>query len=89
MFAPYDSSSNLDHARFSGLYGKPYWMHYDILYPIAKGVWGCFSQDIVHAVHISIKPTLITGFVQSSLDACSTEDRLTFLFAIGWNWIVI
>jgi len=37
------------------LYGKPYWMHYSILYPIAKSVWGCFAQDIQAAIDVGVE----------------------------------
>src|SRR6266849_294691 len=59
------------------------------IYPIAKGVWGCFSQDIVRAIHISIDFAFVTCLVQSSLDASSTKDWLTIDLTIHWNWIVI
>ena len=32
----------------------PHWPNYAALYPIAKRIWDCFSEDIVRPVNIGV-----------------------------------
>ncbi len=46
---------NIDKYDIS-LFGRYYpdWVNYNTLYPIAKGIWDCFSHDVQRTIDISI-----------------------------------
>jgi len=48
-------------------------LNYAAPYPIAQGIWDCFSHNIVRPVNISINQSTARCFVQSSLNSLATK----------------
>src|SRR5712692_331943 len=64
-------------------------MHYDILYPIGKSVWGCFSENIEGPIDIGIEVPLARCPIQAPLYSLATELRLAFFLAIDGKSVAI
>ena len=61
--------------------GNPDGVNYHTRYPVAKGVWDYFAQNVVRAIHIRVDPPSIRRAIKSTLDSPPTEDR----GRMGWS----
>jgi hypothetical protein len=54
--------------------GDPGGVNYHTRYPIAKGVWDYFAQNVVGAIHIRVEAAPIRRAIQPTLDPPPTQE---------------
>src|SRR5262245_6274859 len=70
-------------------HGNPDRVNYHTPYPIAKGVWDYFSQDIVRAIHIRVEPPPIARAIEPTIDPPPTEDGGRLGRIVDREWIPV
>src|SRR5713226_8282618 len=60
-----------------------------ILYPLAEGVGGCFSENVIAAVDICIQEALARCPIETTFYPSATELRFPAFFSVGRDGIAI